>query len=131
MLNQAKPASASGWQVGDMLVARLPPSNPPPCTRIAAGNGPEPSGTCRSRSSAWPPGLPYSTPVRSSGGGRIAAAAQITVRSVRGLIAADCITPLPGGPDGDERSRANRVRYDRHVTSLVQSGSPDDLDALG
>src|SRR3954469_9290228 len=45
-----------------MLVARLPASKPPPCTRIAAGKGPGPSGTCRSSSSAWPPGLPYSTP---------------------------------------------------------------------
>src|SRR4051812_21794075 len=70
MLNHAKPASASGWKVGAMLVPRLPPSKPPPCTRMAAGNGPGPSGTCRSRSNGWPPGLANSTPFWSAGASR-------------------------------------------------------------
>src|SRR5262245_24851476 len=68
-----------------MLVARLPPSKPPPCTRIAAGNGPAPSGTCRFSSSAYPPGLPYSTPCRSTGpAASTAAHATVTMTALIG-----------------------------------------------
>src|SRR3954462_7884904 len=61
MLNQAMPALASTSKSGRTLVLRLPSSNPPPCTRIAAGKGPGPSGTCKSSSNGCPSGLPYST----------------------------------------------------------------------
>src|SRR5689334_19749867 len=89
MLNQAKPASASGWKSGRTLVLLLPSSNPPPCTRMAAGNGPAPSGTCRSSSNFLPPASPYATSLWSSGAPANTAAHAIPNRYF--VIVGDCI----------------------------------------
>src|ERR1035441_819830 len=67
MLNHTYPAPARTSERGRTLVLRLPSSKPPPCTRMAAGNGPGPSGTCRSRSTGLPPGRVNSTSLRSTG----------------------------------------------------------------
>src|ERR1700733_15241197 len=67
MLNHANPALASGSNNGRTLVLLLPSSNPPPWTRMAAGNGPGPSGTCRSSSTGLPPGRADLTSLLSIG----------------------------------------------------------------
>src|ERR1017187_6231625 len=77
MLNQAKPASLSGSNSGRTLVLLLPSSNPPPWIRMAAANGPGPSGTCRSSSNGWPPGRAYSTSFLSRG-----AAARVAAQAI-------------------------------------------------
>ena len=84
-----KPGVRQRLKRGDMFVARLPPSNPPPCTRIAAGNGPGPSGTCRSSSSACPPGRPYSTPFWSAG--TAAPRTRANNATIRLFMALNCI----------------------------------------
>src|ERR1700683_3115577 len=91
MLNQAKPASGRGSNNGRTLVLLLPSSNPPPWIRMAAANGPGPSGTCRSSSSALPPGRAYSTSFLSKG-----AAASAAAQARAGIMASlrmeeDCI----------------------------------------
>src|SRR5580658_8946313 len=80
MLNQAKPASVSGSNNGRTLVLLLTSSNPPPWIRMAAGNGPGPSGTCRSRSNGMLSGRPYSTSFLSKGAAA-SEAAQATART--------------------------------------------------
>src|ERR1022692_4763631 len=77
MLNQAKPASLSGSNSSRTLVLLLPSSNPPPWIRMAAANGPGPSGTCRSSSNGWPPGRAYSTSFLSRG-----AAARVAAQAI-------------------------------------------------
>src|ERR1700677_2015126 len=82
MLNHANPALASGSNNGRTLVLLLPSSNPPPWTRMAAGNGPGPSGMCRSSSTGLPPGLAYSTSFLSTGAPvRVAAEAIARMRA--------------------------------------------------
>src|ERR1700679_1364362 len=82
MLNHANPALASGSNKGLTLVLLLPSSKPPPWTRMAAGNGPGPSGTCRSSSTGLPPGRAYSTSFLSIGAaGTVAAQAIARIRA--------------------------------------------------
>jgi len=95
-----------------MFVARLPPSKPPPCTRMAAGNGPGPSGTCTSRRSGWPPGRPYSTPFSSTGASAMTAA-QIVTRMARRMArtVSETSRPRPCRP----QSGLTRARSDRET----------------
>src|ERR1035441_9353646 len=77
MLNQAKPGRLDGAHSCRTLVLLLPSSNPPPWIRMAAANGPGPSGTCRSSSNGWPPGRAYSTSFLSRG-----AAARVAAQAI-------------------------------------------------
>src|ERR1039457_5943433 len=91
MLNQAKPASLSGSNSGRTLVLLLPSSNPPPWIRMAAANGPGPSGTCRSSSNGWPTGRAYSTSFLSRGAAARVAAQAIARMKAGVRMEDDCI----------------------------------------
>src|SRR3954471_7603674 len=92
MLNQAKPALARGPNKGRTFVLLLPSSKPPPWTRIAAGKGPGPSGTCRSSRSGLPPGFPYSTSFLSMSAADKNGAATAK-RSTNFRMEGNCISP--------------------------------------
>src|SRR5436190_24143953 len=69
MENQVNFAAVSGANHGEMsappptlpTLALSPLLQPPPCTRIATGNGPSPSGTFASSFKLVPPACAYST----------------------------------------------------------------------
>src|SRR3954468_8914206 len=86
MLNQANPASLSGLKIYLMNFCLSPATQPPPWTRMAAGNGPEPSGTCASRVREKPSGLANSMSLESAALEGTVTKSRITQQSSAGGI---------------------------------------------
>src|SRR5579871_867382 len=130
MLNQAKPALVRGSNRGRTLVLRLPSSKPPPWIRMAAGKGPGPSGTCRSRSWGWPLGRAYSTSFRSRGEAHKAAANRNAESKTDLPMERDCSAFMGGDNGCDNTGYAETYRTPvaaRHDRTRRRQNRKDQL----
>src|ERR1035441_3316026 len=124
MLNQAKPGRLDGAHSCRTLVLLLPSSNPPPWIRMAAANGPGPSGTCRSSSNGWPPGRAYSTSFLSRGAAARVAAQAIARMKAGVRMEDDCIrggAGLPACPSSCYKCVVSY--YERHLPHWQPEGA--------